>query len=60
MKCKAFVVVSDDGTVVKAEATITNPTLVTLSINYYKFVSTWIPKSEVMLNKYIMFFGRNH
>ena len=23
-----------------------------------KFISTWIPKSEVMLNKYVMFFGR--
>ena len=23
-------------------------------------ISKWIPKSEVMLNKYVMFFGRNH
>ena len=25
-----------------------------------KFNSTWIPKSEVMVSKCVMFFGRNH
>ena len=25
-----------------------------------KSISTWIPKSEVMFNKYVMFFGRRH
>ena len=26
----------------------------------HKYISTLIPKSVVMLNKYVMFFGRNH
>ena len=34
--------------------------IVDFLVRHKLFISTWIPKSEVMFNKYFMFFGRNH